>query len=216
MYNQANRDTFGLMNVAELNWLMANAPRSSFAKSLLDQIDRRGELSDKQIAVVTRIISEQDEPKAQPLDFSNIVVFFDRAIAKGAKKPVIRTSIDGNLFRFSLAPVHGKNAGCIYVKLMADHEWLYQGKIDAQGRFFPIRETSKDNIALLERANSDFSGSVSSYGHHTGSCGYCGLELKDPVSIALAYGPICADNYGLPHNETVAKMVRPELFAEEA
>lgn len=215
MCNPTNRDTFGLMNVAELNWLIANASRSNFAKSLLQQVDRRGELSDKQIAVVTRILSEQDEPKAQPLDFSNIVIFFDRAIANGAKRPIIRTEVDGILFRFSLAPASGKNAGCIYVKMLG-HEWLYQGKIDSQGRFFPIRETSDDNVALLERVNADFSGSVSSYGHHTGSCGYCGLELTDPVSIALAYGPICADNYGLPHNETVAKMMRPELFTEEA
>ena len=214
MYNQANRDTFGLMNVAELNWLISNATRSNFAKSLLDQVDRRGELSEKQMAVITRILSEQDQPKDEPLDFSNIVIFFEQAIANGAKKPVIRTSIDGNLFRFSLAPANGKNAGCIYVKMMGN-EWLYQGKIDAQGRFYPIRDTSKANILMLERANADFSGSVSSYGYQTGSCGYCGLTLKDPVSIALAYGPICADNYGLPHNETVAKMVRPELFTEE-
>lgn len=35
------------------------------------------------------------------------------------------------------------------------------------------------------------------WGRTVGWCGYCGLKLRDPVSIAHGYGPTCARNHGL-------------------
>lgn len=39
------------------------------------------------------------------------------------------------------------------------------------------------------------------YGKGTGICMFCGKQLTDPQSVAVGYGPICADHYGLPHGE---------------
>lgn len=38
------------------------------------------------------------------------------------------------------------------------------------------------------------------YGQETGICCFCHAELTNAVSVTLGYGPICADNYGLPHS----------------
>ena len=206
-----NRETFSLAFPAEFAWIVAN-PNNSFAQSLLAQIERRGELSEKQVAAVTRNLDRKPEPGVDH-DFTNIVILFEKTIAKGAKKPIVRAKVGEAILKFSLAPAHGKNAGCIYVKhatLFESDE--YMGKIDEQGKFHPVRYTPANLIDLLISANEDLICSVQDYGTHTGACGFCALQLKDPVSIALNYGPICADNYGLPHNETVAKAVRPDLF----
>jgi hypothetical protein len=212
-----NRDTFRLMNTAEFDWILSNHRSNDFASSLLKQIDRRGELSDKQVAAVTRNLERKPVERCVH-DFSNIVIIFERTMAKGAKKPIIRVAIEGEVFKFSVAPLNGKNAGCFYIKHCYDdagyEEQDYVGKINAQGEFHPLRDLRPELIALLAKVNEDFVTAVRDYGTVTGRCGFCALQLTDRVSIALNYGPICADNYGLPHNETVAKMARPDLFVE--
>ena len=32
----------------------------------------------------------------------------------------------------------------------------------------------------------------------TGECSFCGAELSDERSKSVGYGPVCAENYGLP------------------
>jgi len=34
-------------------------------------------------------------------------------------------------------------------------------------------------------------------------CCFCGLELTNKYSLQAGYGPICAENYGLPHGSDV-------------
>ena len=215
-----NRETFSVMNPAEFDWILHNHRSNDFASSLLRQIDRRGELSDKQVAAVTRNVERVSgrDSSRETDDLSNIVILFERTIAKGALKPIIRVAIDGEMFRFSVAPETGKNAGCFYVKhcSMVDGytEATYFGKVTAQGQYVPLHGADARLVQLLREVNEDFVTAVQEYGAVTGACGFCALKLNDPVSIALNYGPICADNYGLPHNETVAKAQRPDLFVE--
>lgn len=37
------------------------------------------------------------------------------------------------------------------------------------------------------------------FGQVTNFCGFCGLQLDDPVSVQYGYGPICASKNGLPY-----------------
>lgn len=39
------------------------------------------------------------------------------------------------------------------------------------------------------------------YGKRTKQCCFCGITLTDPRSRHVGYGPICAENYGLPWGE---------------
>lgn len=40
------------------------------------------------------------------------------------------------------------------------------------------------------------------FGQQYSHCCFCGLELTNKVSLKMGYGPICADNYGLPWEYT--------------
>jgi ribulose bisphosphate carboxylase small subunit len=44
-------------------------------------------------------------------------------------------------------------------------------------------------------------------------CSICGLTLKDPQSIAIGIGPICADNNGIPHGDASIEMLNQQLSA---
>lgn len=39
-------------------------------------------------------------------------------------------------------------------------------------------------------------------GHATGRCCFCARRLDNPESVAVGYGPICAEKYGLAHGGT--------------
>jgi hypothetical protein len=54
-----------------------------------------------------------------------------------------------------------------------------------------LKEFAKDPIKELK-----------TYGRNTGNCGLCGRGLSVKESVKRGYGPICADNYGLPYNHT--------------
>jgi hypothetical protein len=43
-------------------------------------------------------------------------------------------------------------------------------------------------------------GAATLYGRRTGSCCFCGKELTHKNSIALGYGPICAEKWGVFHD----------------
>lgn len=203
MQFQMNRDTFSITNPAEFKWIMDNQRDNKFAFSLLQQIDRWGELSEKQIAAVTRNLKPSEPEVVRRMD--DVVAFFQQAFAKGAKKPIIRADSQGITFKFSVAPSYGKNAGCFYVKRHDTFEGeTYMGKINADGRFFPSRDATDVDLHALEYVGMDVMSAVRNFADRTGSCGFCGLELKDPVSVALKYGPICAGKYGLPHDPVSA------------
>jgi hypothetical protein len=93
----------------------------------------------------------------------------------------------------SLAPDNGRNAGFIYVKNNGE----YQGKISPEGVFSPFNcaETVKEYI---KNFSADPAKIAMEYGRATGNCCFCARLLTDARSVTVGYGPICAENYGLP------------------
>lgn len=185
-------------NAAVVEWLEANAGQKksviegeyedNFAASLLKSLNQWGSLSEKQIAAVQRII-DADKNKVV-IDLTRIHGLFDSAKTNGAKKPVIR--IDG--LKLSLAPLSGKNAGCIYVK---DNHGEYLGKITEEGKFFGMRSAPADTEKRLVELAKDPRGAMVKFGQITGQCSCCGRELTNKASIELGIGPICAEKFGV-------------------
>lgn len=178
--------------IEELRSLM---PWSDFAMSLVAQYDRKCTLSEKQWAWVNKLITEQKERNANRKDINlmNIVEMFNDVLAKGPSKPKV-------LFRallFSVAPLHGKNAGWFYVKDAATK--VYLGKISPTGeyrgkdqkRLAPIGELSKDELKEA----------MVSEGKTTKVCCFCATIIKTKASLDAGYGPICAEKYDLPWGE---------------
>ena len=178
----------------------------SFAQSLIDGFYKYGRFSDRQEPWVIKLIDrakresrESGQPK-QSLDLTKINEMFDTAKGNGLKRMSLRFLDEaGAQFSVSPAAATSRNAGMLYVKSADDG---YLGKIDQQGVFHGAWNTAGDATTKAQAALVEFSrdpvGKSKLYGKLTNSCCYCGKELNDPRSVMAGYGPICADNWGLP------------------
>tara|TARA_R100000541_G_scaffold34328_1_gene42738 strand:- start:253 stop:795 length:543 start_codon:yes stop_codon:yes gene_type:complete len=171
--------------------LSAMAGWNNFAASLVGQYRSKGDLSVKQWDAAERTIlnvrtkAEMRKEMSCAVDVSRIKVLLDTA---KVKKPVFRAAE----LAFSLAPLHGKNAGAVYVKRGPD----YQGKI-MEGQFIPVSTCHTDTADAVVGVAGDPRGKAVQYGRDTGRCSCCGRELTDPVSIEMGIGPVCIANWGL-------------------
>lgn len=109
------------------------------------------------------------------------------------KYPSIRfSSAGGTKVALSLA-----SKGYIAVKLDGE----YCGKIvdkDSDLIFYPKGEEALkkeiETFASFPKYNTKL------HGQKYGSCCFCGRELIEKASVFYGYGPICAENFGLPHD----------------
>lgn len=168
---------------------------------------RYGSLTERQAGLLEKLVIEAEEkqakqaaPKAEKLDLTKINEMFNTARGNGLKKMALRF-VDEAGARFTVSPAAAtsRNAGMLYVKSADDG---YLGKIDSQGVFHGAWNTAGEATTKAQAALVEFSqdpvGKSKLYGKLTDSCCYCGKELNDPRSVMAGYGPICAENWGLP------------------
>lgn len=94
-----------------------------------------------------------------------------------------------------------------YIGLKVDG--VYQGKILDTGKFYwyPV---SMDSIKQeIEAFCKIPTHAAKVNGQRYGHCCFCKQELTSPISIYNGYGPICADNYGLPWEPEPVAPVAP-------
>lgn len=117
------------------------------------------------------------------------------ADTKGAQRPLADWSgteadLEGVYFKdgyyFKVVP---SREGHWYAKVWesplgnGQFEWTYQGRK-------PLYTlTLNDKVSPEQAAH---------FGHTTGSCVFCSRHLTDERSIAVGYGPVCAEREGLP------------------
>jgi hypothetical protein len=181
-------------NAPEIKWIIGNAGTNDFARSLDQQLQRSGNLTENQVAAVTRILARQS---AAPVATAAVAAVgagveamqtaFATATGNGLKRPKMRLGD----FVLKLAPATGRNAGAIYVTA-ADE---YLGKI-ADGQFTASRDCDATKQAEIIALCANPVESAIAYGKRTGICACCGRELTDPESIERGIGPICAAKYG--------------------
>lgn len=73
-------------------------------------------------------------------------------------------------------------------------------RIDAAGwvYFADAGRQRSELHALLDMFEEDPAGLVARYGLSNGRCCFCRIALKDPISLAMGYGPVCSSHYSLP------------------
>jgi hypothetical protein len=192
------KDSFSETHSELIVALSAMTEWNNFAQSLVDQFNRRGDLSEKQIAAAQRIIDKTEATRAAnaksrdeaatEIDLSAIRTMFDTAFKNGRKRPTYRA--EGIVI--SRAPDSGRNAGALYIKTAGDD---YQGKITPEMIFKPTHSAAPETTAALTAIAADPQDAAVRYGRETGSCGCCGRELTDPTSIAAGIGPVCEANW---------------------
>lgn len=196
-------------DVADLKAAIPSLPagRVDFAASLIAQFEKgKKPLSDKQVYWVQKLAKMPFEAKAAPAtvevsNFASVVAVFEKAGAT-LKQPRIRLELPtGEKVVLSLAPKTGNNPGFIYLKVGGE----YAGKIAPSGAFTPYKlptETLGAVQALFAALGSDPAAVAAAYGKETGNCCFCSIELSTAESLAVGYGPTCAEHFNLPWGKT--------------
>jgi hypothetical protein len=173
-----------------------------FATSVLTQAADKGFLSPKQMFHVNKILAPKPvAPAAPAADLSPIAKLF--ANNSKAKFPAIQIQIgDGPALRLSKAGFKSKHPGTINVcdtgHGFEDRNWF--GRINLDGTFTPSQKATQAVIDELVAFAADPAGQAASFGHRTGNCCFCMHQLDNDHSVALGYGPVCAQRWGLPHS----------------
>lgn len=163
--------------------------------------------------------AERDGPTVMP-DLDPIRELFRTAQRAGLKSPRIRMEIEG-VGRVVLA-VGGPRSRHPGHYMVSDGAAFgvrrFYGRIEPQraGEVDAFHATAACTTGVVEALVDlalDPAGVASAYGRRCGACCFCGLELTDGRSVAVGYGPICADNYGLPWGD-VKVDTRVELFEQ--
>ena len=166
---------------------------NSFAKSLVEQVARKGSLSDKQLfaasAMLAKIKAKNAERESNMIsvDVSKILAVLDKA-DPAMKNPKIRVGD----FVFSKPKSNSRNTGGVYIKQLGE----YIGKVIG-GYYLPRGNVSKDTVAEIQEICKNPMEVAVAYGRRTGSCAVCARELTVKESIDRGIGPICADKLGL-------------------
>ena len=126
-------------------------------------------------------------------NFPAIVKLLNTAKQK-LDRPILRLATQGIQYRIYPAAPESRNRGFLYVKRQ-DGEYL--GKIAPNGDFYGDPRFTE----ALRQFNNDPVSCATLYGKETGACCFCGQALTDSRSVAVGYGPICADKWGLPWGE---------------
>jgi hypothetical protein len=145
-----------------VEFLRANAEGNAFFTSVLSQFDRKGSLSEAQLASVERSINR---PRPVREVQANPVTELGMYRKDGVVFRVKRSKQSGNLYamRYNpLAPVKSER-------------FVYE-----RGGVFRLSADNRMTLAEAQKA-----------GHEFGICCVCGAELSDPVSVERGIGPIC-------------------------
>jgi hypothetical protein len=180
---------------------------ASFAKSLLGQAMDKGSLSEKQMFWVKKLAAVPAQGPVAPAAveyFPAIVALFDKVAGKFPA--IVYQGEAGPAFRLSRAGAKAKEPGSINVcdtgKSFDTRVWY--GRISLDGKFTPSAKVEAGEmagvVAALKVFEADPAKAAAEYGHKTGNCCFCGLQLDNMASVAVGYGPVCAKKWGLPHS----------------
>jgi Family of unknown function (DUF6011) len=205
------------------NILLANIDKlpardQDFARSLAEKAVKANlggwQLSEKQqhwVVAMARKATGREAPAAQPAAGLRPIVDFLEAAHQHLKKPKLRFIAGGETLMLSIAGERSSAPGSIDVKHATRGElnpetgftrkdWYGRIGLDGvyrgSGKFDqgPVREA-------LQAIAANPVAAAKLFGQKTSSCCFCGQELTDGASIAVGYGPICAEHWGLPHGE---------------
>jgi hypothetical protein len=174
-----------------------------FAVSLRESVRKFGGLTAGQLNAARKCaVKFADAKKAREgaeavpkpsVDASFITNAFERAMAKGVRKPHLRLVGDDSRLDFSRAADNGRNPGAIYVKSISD-EGKYLGKISG-GVFSKARDCSESEERAVIAACADPEQAAIAFGRRFGACSVCGRELTNGESIDIGIGPICREKF---------------------
>lgn len=203
-------DAAGLIKLGGLLPSLSAGDRS-FASSLISKGGARGLSGPMRYWVFELIKRAENKDKAPNVvdlagDFGPVFALFDKASEK-LKYPKVRISTDkGEPVVMNVAGPRSKYPG--YLNLsdggpFGANEWY--GRVSPDGKWEVPRKDYGEKMVrvakLLKAFGEDPAGVAEAYGKMSGCCSFCARALSDERSLKVGYGPVCAENYGLPWGE---------------
>ena len=178
---------------------------SNFANSVITQLEKKGDLSEKQWSCIAKIVDQAENPKkpaflsesTKVANMSGVVALMNKV--KGFPKLWFKLSNDRDLCIYK-ATDRSKYAGQLQLT-GGKFGSAYYGRITQEGELFTYpegKEVEKELTSLLTRLGSNPAEVASEYGKLTGTCSFCHRKLSDERSKEVGYGATCASNYELP------------------
>ncbi len=187
--SMASMDAWCTEHPGALDYLVKRAPTWEFAASLLAGLKKWGSLTEKQWAVLERMMTKdrveaeqekQAESRKDGLDISNLPTGM-YAVPNGETRLKVRVSRPRKDSRW-------------YGTIFVDDGAAY-GNRTSYGRQSPGKlYVGKIEDALLAIMEDPHAAMVA-YGRLTGHCGACGRLLEDEESVARGIGPVCAKKF---------------------
>jgi hypothetical protein len=179
-----------------------------FALSLVTKAKKYG-ISEKQAYWIDRLTKqakgELTRPTADVGDLAAVVALFDKA-GQHLKFPkvMLRIADTDMVLKLSVAGPKSQAPGSINVTSEGKYgEATWYGRIARDGKFTMSRagSTLAHLVPALKAFAQDPAKVAAEYGRWRGACCFCSRQLDDQRSTDVGYGPVCAENYGLPWGE---------------
>lgn len=177
---------------------------AEFARSLLDQLARRGSLSDKQMPYLAQLAAratgaEPARPTVKVGDMAGLIALLRRA-GEHLKFPKIRLQTeDGRPVSLAIAGPQSRQPGTITVTDGGPFGAnTFYGRVTPAGEWQPRDAGDASVTALLTAMSAAPAETAAAYGKLTGNCCFCARKLSDERSTSVGYGATCAEHYSLP------------------
>jgi hypothetical protein len=162
-----------------------------FAQSLVDGHERTGRLSACQWYWAHKKCLKRDEPRSLQLregTFSKLYAMLSQA-KDHIQFPKIILRTPSGAVRWWL-----HQDGFVGIKCGEAHV----GKVTTDDVFHIYRSCKPRTVELMKVIQVDPVAAFALWGRETGFCCFCNHEIETDESLAVGYGPVCADRYGLP------------------
>ena len=172
-----------------------------FARSMADQFRQRGYLSAKQWDWVERLTERATRKRTRiGASYPKLIEIF-KVAGTHLKRPKIRFDVTatGHPVALALTGPAARVPGAVNVSDGGKfREGTWFGRILPDGTFEQSKDCTPGVLKFLGDFAQDPAKFAAEHGIKTGRCCFCRLELTDPRSTKVGYGPICAGHFGLP------------------
>jgi len=143
-------------------------------------------------------LAPKPERKLTTETFPRLVAMMQLA-ASNLKRPKITFNWEGRTVQLSIAGNTARVPGSLNVTDGGPYgESIWYGRIVPTGEYDAGRANENWVTQALVALDKDPAASAAEHGHRTGRCCFCNIEIRTNESLAVGYGPVCADHYGLP------------------
>ena len=204
--NERNRVMTNLSIAQAAEVVRSDNRRSAFATDLVAAFDQYGKTLSGGRSAWLLVLAQQSldrantpEPVRQMIgSFDAIVTLFKLAGTRLKFPKVELDTADGHTVVLALAGPNSRYSGQINVTSghkYGDPQGRFYGRISQDGT---TAVSDQGVVELLKRFAGDPAGVAAEYGRRVGQCCFCRLKLTDERSLAVGYGPKCAESWDLP------------------